>query len=426
MSASLAERRWEGTAAAVVTVLVLLLTGCSPFGGEEDVEPGLRSSQSVEEQVDELLDRRARAVRTGRVAGFLEDVDRSRRAFLRWQRTYFGNLRELPLRTFRYDVHPDSVVVLDDGTVQAVVAVSLQLRGYDAVPVVTSNLFTFSIREDDSLALLSDRDEDYERKHDVQLQPWDQLDVEVVEEADEGASVLGVFDTRSIDAAYQIMPTVVAAMAAVDAEVPLPWSPEAVVYALSDIRVMANLNGLPGGDPDNLDGVAFAVQAVTGMPRIASTRMLLHPRMIFRTDDVRERLVRHELTHVALGTRDDQVPKWLSEGLAEYVSVQPVPLVERLISRDAVKAARRGIRSLPSDEEFNLGHSGANYGIAWFACEYIVRVFGEDALWGLFDAMRARGGSSAGVQDRVLQKELGLTSGQLAAFAGQEILQTFG
>jgi len=255
----------------------------------------------------------------------------------------------------------------------------------------------------------------------VQLQPWDQLDVEVAEEA----GVLGVFDTRSIDAAYQIMPTVREAMAMVDEEIPLPWEPRAVVYALSDIRVMANLNGLPGGDPDNLDGVAFAVQAEPGMARIASTRMMLHPRMIFRTDAVRERLFRHELTHVALGTRDDHVPKWLSEGLAEYVSVRPVPMPERLISRQAIRIARRGIDALPGDEEFNLGHSGANYGVAWFACEYIARTFGEDSLWRLFDAMRAQGGTPEYEQDLVLQKELGLTSAELATLAGQEILDTF-
>lgn len=426
MSAGRAEGRWEGSAALVLVLLLAALTGCSsPFGGDDPDDPDAATTQSIEEQVDALLDRRERAVRDGRVVAFLSDVDRSRPAFVRWQRTYFSNLRELPLQKFRYDVHPGSVELLDDGRVQAVVGLALRLRGYDALPVVSSNLFTFTSRHGNRLALVSDRDRDYERKHDVQLQPWDQLDVEVVEEAGETADVLGVFDSRSIDAAYQIMPTVQAGMAAVDDEVPLPWRQTAVVYALSDIRVMANLNGLPGGNPDNLDGVAFAVQAVTGMPRIASTRMMLHPRMIFRTDAVRERLVRHELTHVALGMRDDHVPKWLSEGLAEYVSVQPVPPAERLISREAIRLARRGITSLPGDEDFNDDHSGSNYGVAWFACEYIARGFGEQTLWRLFDAMRAQGGAARPEQDAVLQKELGLSSAELARLAGQEILDTF-
>ncbi len=428
MSAGPAERRWEGSAALVISLVLLLagLTGCSsPFGDDDSDDDDVRSAETIEQQVDALLDGRERAVRAGRIAGFLEQVDRSRPGFVRWQRTYYANLRELPLQVFRYDVHPGSVEVHDDGTVSAVVGVSLRLRGYDAYPVVSSNRFTFSANGDDELTLVSDRDRDYEREHDVQLQPWDQLDVEVVEEAGDHARVLGVFDTESIDAAYQIMPTVLDAMADVDDSMPLRWKPKAVVYALSDVRVMANLNGLPGGDPDNLDGVAFAVQAVPGMRRIASTRMLLHPRMVFRTDAVRERLIRHELTHVALGTRDDHVPKWLSEGLAEFVSVQPVPLAERLISRDAIRMARRGIDALPRDDEFNLGHSGANYGVAWFACEYIAESFGIESLWRLFDAMRARGGTSEDEQDALLLKEFGLTSAELAALAGAGILSTF-
>lgn len=426
MSAGRTERRLEGSAAAIVILVLLsagLVAGCeSPFGDDDpEGERTEQATQTAEEQVDALLRRRAVAVRSGQLTAFLDDVDDTEARFVRQQRTYFGNLRELPLAKFSYHVHPGSVEVNND-EVQAVVGLELRLRSYDRLPVVSSNFFTFRTRDDGTLALAGARDRAFERDHEVQLQPWDLLDIEVIE-AD---GVLGVFDQESVDAAYQIMPAVQEAMAHVDIEVPLPWNHRVVVYALTDIRVMAGLSGLPGGDPDALDGVSFAVQAVPGSPRIASTRFMLHPRMIFRTGPVRERLIRHELTHVALGTRDDRVPKWLSEGMAEYVSVQPLSMHEWEIARPAVRMARRGLEALPADRTFNGPLSGANYGIAWFACQYVARVFGEDSLWRLFDAMRARGGTSEREQDAVLRKELGLDSHELASLAGQEILATFG
>ena len=81
------------------------------------------------------------------------------------------------------------------------------------------------------------------------------------------------------------------------------WSERVVVYALSDLRALAELDNLPGGDPDRLDGVAFPVRAGPRTRTLASTRFMLHPRMIYRNDQTRDRLIRHELTHVALGLR---------------------------------------------------------------------------------------------------------------------------
>ena len=86
------------------------------------------------------------------------------------------------------------------------------------------------------------------------------------------------------------------------AEIPLPWPEKAVVYALTDLDVLRGLANLPGGNPDRVDGVAFPVRAAPGSRKVASTRFMLHPRMI---------------------------------------------------SRDAVNATRRGLSSLPGDETFN-------------------------------------------------------------------------
>jgi len=64
---------------------------------------------------------------------------------------------------------------------------------------------------------------------------------------------------------------------------------------------------------------------------------------------------------------DDHVPVWLSEGLAEWVSVQPIPVSQRVISEEALDEARSGITAMPGGDGFNGPHSGANYGISWWA-----------------------------------------------------------
>ncbi|QIX26593.1 hypothetical protein ncot_08240 [Nocardioides sp. JQ2195] len=373
-------------------------------------------------KVEDLLARRAAAVQDGNRTAFLADVARRDKAFVRWQEQYFQNLRELPLATFRYDVPDGGVEARGRGRVEARVYVSLQLDGFDKVPVESEARYAFRQSGNGQLRLVSVRDPAFEEKHDIDPAPWDLGPIEV----ESSEHVLGIFDPQSIDAAYQIIPAVEDGIADVSHEVPMKWSGTVVVYALTDLTVLSELDNLPGGDPNHLDGVAFPVRAGPGSGAVASTRFLLHPRMIYRNDATRDRLIRHELTHVALGSRDDTVPTWFSEGLAEYVSVQPIPAHERMISRDAVEAARAGLDGLPADATFNGSASAANYGISWYACEYVASTFGETALWRLFDALRKGEGTGSDDQDDVLVATLGIDSAQLARGAGEKMLGTFG
>jgi hypothetical protein len=371
--------------------------------------------------LQELLARRARSVRTGNLTAFLDDVDSARPNFRARQERYFLNLRELPLAAFRYSLD-QGVTTLPDGRMQGVVELRMRLERYDALPVRTAALFTFRRLESGAWVLSEDRNRAFEKDNDIEPQPWDLMRIQVKE----GDGVLGVFDEQSIDAAYQIIDEIEDGIRVIKQEVPVRWSGRVVVYALSDMRVLSGLDDLPGGDPNRLDGVAFPIRASPESPRLAAIRFMLHPRMIYRNDESRSRLVRHELTHVAIGRRDDRVPTWLSEGLAEYVSVQPIVPYERMISREALDAAQAGPDSLPLDNEFNGPHSGANYGIAWYACEYIADAFGEKALWRLFDAMRAGNGTSEEEQDAVLERLFGFDGDDLARLSARKIVNTFG
>src|SRR3546814_3686661 len=97
-----------------------------------------------------------------------------------------------------------------------------------------------------------------------------------------------------------------------------------------------------------------------------------------------------------------------------------------MISRDALEAAQACITELPRDDSFNGAESSKNYGIAWYACEYIASTFGQDTLWRLFEEMRRARGISEARQGDVLLEVLGVDSSEVAEAAGRKIIATFG
>jgi hypothetical protein len=364
------------------------------------------------------LSRRAEAVRRTDDVAFEAGLAGGRPEFRTEQRTWFDNLAQLPLGVFRYSLDP-ATLTREGDDYWVVVDVQLQLDGYDAVPVVTPDRYLFSAAPGHPARFLlaSTSDPDWEAAHHVDPQPWDAGPIAVRS----GAGVLGIFDDTSVGAAEGVVATVERGLADVSAAVPYPWSRTVVVYALSNAAFLSAIDDLPGDHPGNLDGVAFPVRATPDGDRIAATRFVLNPRMLDRPGPERDRLVRHELTHVALGERDDHVPVWLSEGLAEYVSVRPLAPEDRMIAPEAVQQAATGVDTLPADETFNDDASSVHYALAWWACEYLADGFGEPTLWSLLDAM----GEPDAEPEQVLVEHVGLSGAQLAVRASELILATY-
>ncbi len=400
-----------------LVLLTLLLTGC--WKGPAEVADPTSSTAPLESALAEVLDARARAVLMRDEPAFLDSVVPDKPGFRKLQGRLFDNLQELPLAA--YDLELRGVTPSADGRVQAEVTVITQLASYDVVPVRTPARFTFVEGADDRWRVAADHDAAYDEEHGVDLQPWERTRIE----AENDAGVLGIFDARSIDDAYQVMAAVHRGIDDIAPRIPIPWTRRVVVYALSDVAQMASLDELPGGDPERLEGVAFGVQAGGTSSAVASVRFMLHPRMLGRDTPRRDRLIRHELTHVAIGDRDDRVPTWLAEGIAEWVSVRAVPRDQRVISRAAVEEAQAGLTALPADAAFNGEHASANYGISWWACEVIVTRFGREALWSLLNQMAAGEGTTDADQDAVLRQVLGLTGADLAQAAGRRIVNAF-
>lgn len=414
--------------AALLAALLVVAAGCSIVGGDDPADPPPSSAPTydappdVAAGIEQALRRRVRAVVDGDQDAFERGVAGGG-AFREQQRTWFANLRQLPIGQLDYLADP-AAIVRDGDDYWVVVEERLRLAGYDEVPVVSRDRWRFTPGKRDSsrMLLTSVTDREWERAHDVRPQPWDLGPVEVRS----GSGVLGIFDAASVHASSRLIRSVERGIGAVAAVVPYEWSRSVVVYALADPSYLASIDDVPGGDPDDLDGVAFPVPAMAGDETLAATRFALHPRMLDRPGPARDRLVRHELTHVALGPRDDQAPVWLSEGLAEWVSVQPMAQSERRVPAAAVRAAEAGFTVLPADGGFNDpaddAATEAHYALAWWACEYLARSFGETVPWTLLDQAGAGGADLS----RLLHDQLGIWPDGLARRAGDLIVAEYG
>lgn len=384
---------------------------------------GLPVPPDLARSFTEVLDRRATAVLRGDLAGFLADVDARPAGFAATQRGYFENLAQLPLSVFAYDLEPASLVRAGSSGYWVVVAVTQQLGGFDAAPVRTLDRFRFSSLGEAAggrFALSSVTDREWERDHGVVAQPWDERPIQVRR----GAGVLGVFDQGSLAAAKPLLRSVERGISDISARVPYPWSRRVVVYALSDVAFLDRLEDLPGGDAETLDAVAFTVPTgarVEGRHEIAATRIALNPRVLRSAGPARDRLVRHELTHVAVGEADDAAPLWLAEGLAEWVSVQALSPPDRQLSDEALRAVKAGVRRMPASAEFNDADHEVHYALAWWTCEYLAATYGPQAPWALLDALAAPEADARQVVSDLLQ----LSVDQLARRAAKLMITTY-
>ena len=422
----MARARAQVVAALLVLAGTSAATGCSLLSEDDDDQAGVPSAeptsaaveapQDVVAGIQEALDRRADAVVRRDTRALRAGLARGDRSLRREQTTYIANLNQLPLGEFAYSFDPADLV-REGEDYWVVVDVRMRLQGYDDKPVVSRDRYRFTPGGGDGFRLASVSDLQWEVEHQVQQQPWDSGPI-VVRSL---PGVLGIFDPRSVETADPLMKSVQQGIVFVDAVVPYEWSRSVVVYALSDTTFLDSIPDLPGSEPETLDGVAFPVPSSPDSSRIAATRIVLHPRMLGREGPARDRLVRHELTHVAVGSHDDQAPVWLSEGLAEYTSVRPMAPEERDVSRLAIRAARKGFVDLPTDDGFNDSDSTVHYAASWWACEYLASSFDESTLWTLLDEL----GKPDADREGILAAYTGLNTRMLARKAGKLLLATY-
>ncbi len=375
---------------------------------------GPRVSLDVAGDLQRVLDGRAQALRDRDRPGFVSTLTTDPE-LLAMEERYFDNLAQLPLATFGYQLVASSLV-RSAGGYSAVVEVTLQLAGYDAVPARTLDRVRF-VPAGRGYRIASTTDPAWERRNLGVQQPWDIESIRVRE----GVGVLGVFDTATAAQAATLVGAAERGVADVAARVPYDdWSGTAVFYTLSDPAFLDSFDDLPGGDPDALDGVAFSVPAGEGDPATAATRFVMNPTVLSRRGKGLERLVRHELVHVAVGTHDDRAPVWLSEGIAEWVSVQALAPQERRVPARALAAAAERPVTMPSDASFNDDDAAEHYALAWWVCEWIATTYGAEAPWQVLDAFT----TLEGADDRAVVRQVLKMSVDELARRGAELMVT--
>ncbi len=400
-------RRSPGAATGALTLLLvapLSLVACT-----DDVAPPVPRpvvEADARERIEDLLRLRAAALEAGDERGFRRTVLRRDRDARATQRTYFDNLDRLPLGRVGLELDA-ATLVLDDDRYWGEVRVSLELDGYDDAPVVTRDRYQFALSKDGArYVVASMSDEVWEADRQVAHQPWELGPIVVEEEH----GVLGIFDEGTAATAQRVVDAVARGRAEVAAVLPASDPVDVIVYALSDLGPLERAPGLPVDDPEQLDAATMrvVVDTETSDPAVASYRILVNDRVLDEDRRVFDRLIRHELTHVMLGDRGRGGPLWLTEGIAEYTSVQPIAPVARRLSTGSLALAEAGLDALPEDEDFRGGEAEAWYGVAWWICEYVARSHDEAYLWRLLDELE--GGPDPAV---VLSDLLDLTPGQL-------------
>jgi hypothetical protein len=191
--------------------------------------------------------------------------------------------------------------------------------------------------------------------------------------------------------------------------------------------VLDTFTEVPGGSVDLLGALTFPTYAAPGSAEQAGSRMLLLPSSVEAGQPFLGRIVRHELSHVAVGERDEGAPTWFSEGLAEYVGARVVPTAERRIPTVALRRAREPLAGLPGSRTFNGPEQDWHYALSWMAVDALVAAQGEEVLWRLlaaFDPVARPGLDRRGAE--VLREVTGLSERRLARLAAQRITSLYG
>lgn len=379
-------------------------------------------------QEQRILDQRVRAVRERDLDLFLKRVDHDDRRLMARQRRYFGNLVQLPLAAFGYrvlDEQWEGVEVApqwgDDVHVPEV-QLTTQLEGYDAVPVIRTVGFVFAF-ENGRATIVSDRSATGQALYRGVPAPWDLTAITVREEP----GVLGIFDVGMRGSAGSVLSAVRDGIGQIDRALPFTWSGRVVVYSVQDPSVLASFTDIPGGSLDHLGALTFPTYAAENGRQLASTRLLVLRSSVQAGQPFLGRITRHELSHVAIGVRDDGAPAWVSEGVAEYLGARDVPQRQRIIPTSARGRAQTEDNGMPVSKTFNNTDQEWHYALSWMACDYIADTFGESRLWELVDATHNGGeGTLDAQQDRVLQQVLGLDSRELARRAAARVRNLYG
>ncbi|MDX6365838.1 MAG: hypothetical protein QOK30_914 [Nocardioidaceae bacterium] len=161
--------------------------------------------------------------------------------------------------------------------------------------------------------------------------------------------------------------------------------------------------------------VAAVTAAIDGSAEPhAPVAVVVNPRIWPRLTPLGARVVIiHEAVHAATGPRTTALPRWLSEGFADFVAIQSARVPPRLANAAAVEDIRRhGLpRRLPMNSDFNAGSAQleATYEESRLVVQAIADQAGLQRLVAFYTAVAAHSVPA----DTALRTRLGTSRAQL-------------
>ena len=317
------------------------------------------ATTSWQQQVREVLDRRAAAVVSGDQRTFLATMADAPKEFRDDRMTWFRRMRTLPIGVYKLDLTEEeygeltrpSDVRKHAGREVHVVQVKERVgfRGYDVTPTaedafltVVKGLRGWSVVADDDVASLALQ---------TQRHLWDFGPIAKLE----NGGVMVVFHPSERTAASRLLRVMQAARARVRRDWPIPWRQDRIVLMIP--RTVDELAGILQTTFDLSTFVAFAAISVdrsTGW-RLSGARIFLHWPNFRRQSEATQRVIlQHELTHKAsFEVSGSNIVAWMDEGVAQNYGERgyPHPLPEM---RSGVRSGRFDNR-LPDDYRFTAG-----------------------------------------------------------------------
>jgi hypothetical protein len=381
-------------------------------------DPAAAIPSDARSAVTALLDERAGALLRHDRGAFLATLDARAPALAARQLAWFDNLSDVPLDSWRYELGapsgptagPARPTSFSHAAFAATVHVAYRLRGHDRVPQRFDQTLTFD-RRDGRWLIVGDPDRNVAMSQRSQL--WDFGVVRTV--TTRYGLVLGLGDRddlimlgREVDRA---VPKVLAVWRG-----ETEWSGRVVVVVPA---TEAQLASLLGGRPAQYAKLAAITRGELGTTEDAAPadRVFVNPRAFRRLSSVGRRVIMaHEITHVASRAYTQRgTPKWLSEGMADYVGYRDSGLATRVVAQELAADVRAGRlpAELPADDAFSTTRKDLPqvYEQSWLACRMIVQRYGEHALTRFYRSVgRASnaGWDGTAAVDRAFQ-ELGIT-----------------
>jgi hypothetical protein len=358
--------------------------------------------------ISELLDRRAAAVAKHDEKAFLADVNPADTRFVARQKTEYENLVALGLSSFtltltkpdRYD-QPSDATRYGGPARRVGVTVKYAVTGLDTTPDAEPWIPTFAYTGGRWL-LVNEESAGASGglPFGVGGQPWEARPVTVVRTA----HVVAVISKEDADIAPHLVDLAERGVTNVMKVDKAGWDGKILLTAVSDQKVFQSYFD---SSPDKLGQIeAVTIPRYNEVPewdsgaRVVLSRVVFNPATLGRGDAELLHTLTHEFAHAALGLKtNDNTPRWLVEGIAEYVAYATESVPDSL----AAQYARRvSATDLPPDGTFY--DSAEHYVLAWLAVKLIAQKYGADKPFALYDFF-----VSSSDEDSAFQSTLGVS-----------------